>query len=78
MAAWRATNDGAAVSIGEDSPAAMIELVDRLRGGRWSKLIAAGDTVSASVTTPTGRGVIFFEIDDVAGGISRIRYFGTD
>ena len=52
----------------------MGELVDLLRGGRWPKLIAAGDTVSASITTPNGRGVMFCEIDGAARGISSIRY----
>ena len=77
MAVRRAVR-GAAVSLGEDTPLAIGDLVDRLRGGRWSKLIAAGDTVSASVITPSGRGVIFCEIPTATGGIKRIRYFGSD
>ena len=77
MAARRAMREGAAVSLGEDTPITLGELVDRLRGGRWTKLIAAGDTVSASVTTPVGRGVIFCEIHSATTGITRIRYFGA-
>ncbi len=53
------------------------ELVDRLRGCRWTKLIAAGDTVSASVNTPVGRGVIFCEIPSATTGITRIRFFAA-
>ena len=75
LAARRAVRDGAAVSLGEDTPVAVGELVDRLRGGRWTKVIAAGDTVSASVNTPSGRGVVFCEIDSAASGITRVRYF---
>jgi hypothetical protein len=77
MGARRAAGHGAAVRLGEDSPIAMGELVGMLRGGRWSKLIAAGDTVSASVTSPTGRGVVFCETNGTAGGLSRIRFFGS-
>jgi hypothetical protein len=50
-------------------------LIEQLRGARWSKLIAAGDTVVASVTTSAGRGVMFFDIPSAAGGISEIRYY---
>jgi hypothetical protein len=78
MAARRVAGHGAGVYLGEDSSVSMGELVGLLRGGRWTKLIAAGDTVSASVTTPNGRGVIFFEIDRAARGIGRIRFFGAD
>ncbi len=42
------------MSLGEDTPTTVGEIGDRLRGGRWTKLIAAGDTVSASVRTPVG------------------------
>jgi hypothetical protein len=75
MTARRAICDDAAVSLGDGSHIPIGELGDRLRGGRRSKLIAAGDTVSASMTTPSGRGVIFCEIDSAAAGIRRIRYF---
>jgi hypothetical protein len=66
-----------AITHGEQTPISLGECVDRLRGGRWSKLIATGDTVSASVTTTTGRGVIFCEIPSAARGIARVRYFGS-
>jgi Nuclear transport factor 2 (NTF2) domain len=68
LAVRRILADGAAPSVGE--------LVDQLRGGRWSKVIAAGDTVSASVTTPSGRGVIFCGIHGATSGITRVQYFG--
>ena len=63
------------MSLGEDTPTTVGEIGDRLRGGRWTKLIAAGDTVSASVRTPAGRGVIFCQIHSAASGITRIQYF---
>lgn len=75
IAARRAVRQRAAVSLGEDTPTTVGEIGDRLRGGRWTKLIAAGDTVSASVRTPAGRGVIFCRIHSAASGITRIQYF---
>jgi hypothetical protein len=75
MAARRVLSRRAAVSLGEEHPISVGEFVDSVRDGRWFKVIAAGDTVSASVSAPAGRGVIFCETDSAAGGISRVRYF---
>ena len=77
MAARRAMSRRAAVSLGEVDPISVGEFIDSVRNGRWFKMIAAGDTVSASVSTPAGRGVIFCETDRAAGGIRRIRYFAA-
>jgi hypothetical protein len=76
LSARRALSDGALVSLGEDAPFALGQFVDSVRGGRWSKMIATGDTVSASVHTPSGRGVAFCEIARATGKVIRIRYFG--
>ena len=76
MAVRRALSRGAAVSFGEETPIAVGEFIDRVRGGRRFKMIAAGDTVSASVHTPSGRGVVFCEIAGTTKGITRVRYFG--
>jgi hypothetical protein len=77
MAARRALRRGGAVSVGEENPIAVGEFVDRLRDGRWFKMIAAGDTVSASVDTPAGRGVVFCQIPGPAEKITRVDYFGA-
>ncbi|MGH3674423.1 MAG: ketosteroid isomerase family protein [Mycobacterium sp.] len=77
LAARRALSNDAVIGLGEATGATAGELVDRLRGGRWTKSIASGDTVSASVHTPSGRGVIFSEIGSVPTGITRIQYFGS-
>ena len=76
LAARRVLSRVAAVTLGEDDPMAVDEFVDAMRGGRWSKMIAAGDTVSASVDTPAGPGVVFVEGARGGPAISRIRYFG--
>ena len=36
---------------------------DELPECKWSKVIAAGSTVAASITTPSGRGVLFADLD---------------
>jgi hypothetical protein len=65
----------AGVSRGEKDSMTIGEFVAALRGGRWTKMIATGDTVSASVTTPSGRGVVFCEFRRKADRVGRIRYF---
>lgn len=77
LAARRALGSGAVVSLGEETSTVVGEFVDRVRGGRLTKVISAGDTVSASVHAPSGRGVVFCEIPSAATGITRVRYFGT-
>ena len=77
LAARRAMSDGAVVSLGEDAPIAVGRFVESVRGGRWYKMIATGDTVSASVDAPSGRGVVFCEIGSATGEVTRIRYFGA-
>lgn len=75
MTARRALGDSA-ITYGEQAPISLGEWVDRLRGGRWAKMIATGDTVSASLRTPAGRGVMFCEISSATNKIAGIRYFG--
>jgi hypothetical protein len=75
MTTRRALADGA-INNGDADPIAVREFLDRVRGGRWSKMIATGDTVSASVATPSGHGVVFCVIPSAATGITRVRYFG--
>jgi hypothetical protein len=76
MTARRAMSDAATVTLGEETPTSVGEFVDSVRGGRWFKMIATGDTVSASVETPSGRGVVFCETPKPARGVTRLRYFG--
>jgi hypothetical protein len=77
VSARRALRDGADVTLGEDARIGLGEIVDRVREGSWTKLIAAGDTVSASIDTSRGPAVIFCEINDATEGITRIQYFGS-
>jgi SnoaL-like domain len=52
-------------------------LTDRLRQCRWSKVIGAGSTVAASITTPSGRGVLFADLGDRGRGITAVSIFGN-
>lgn len=76
-AAHRALTGAATVTRGDGEPLTVGDFVERIHGGRWFKMIAAGDTVSASVATPTGRGVVFCSIPRAARRIGRLRYFAT-
>jgi hypothetical protein len=42
---------------------------------KWSKVIAAGTTVAASITTPSGRGVLFADLDDRGREITDVSIF---
>jgi hypothetical protein len=77
LTARRALSDGATVTFGETTSTSVGGFVDSVRGGRWSKMIATGDTVSASVDAPAGRGVVFCVIPSAARGVTRLRYFGA-
>jgi len=74
MTTRRALAEGV-IHHGEADPIAVGAFIDRVRGGRWYKMIATGDTVSASVYTPSGRGVVFCETPRAATEITRVRYF---
>jgi hypothetical protein len=74
MSVRRILRDGA-FSSGETSMT-VGAFVDHMRGGSWTKMIATGDTVSASVNTPSGPGVLFCEVPSAARGMTRARYFG--
>jgi Nuclear transport factor 2 (NTF2) domain len=66
---------GPVITLGDQESIASGDLVELLRGGNWAKPIAAGDTVTASISAPSGRGVLFCEVPNAATGITRIRYF---
>ena len=78
FAALQTLSPGATITFGDgDSVEAtdIAELIKRCTGATVPKLIAAGSTVAASVTSGRGRGVLFADIARRGKGIHRIRYF---
>ena len=75
LAAQRTLSRDAAMSFGDDDPADIADLVARCPGAGVTKLIAAGSTVAASITSRQGRGVIFADVARRRNEIRRIRYF---
>jgi Nuclear transport factor 2 (NTF2) domain len=75
LAAQRALSSGAAVTFGDGEAAEIAALVARCPGAAVSKLIAAGATVAASITSQQGRGVMFADVGRRRNEIHRVRYF---
>jgi Nuclear transport factor 2 (NTF2) domain len=69
---------GAAITFGDGDTAEntdVAELITRWEAATAPKLIAAGSTVAASVTSAEGRGILFADTALRSKGIHRIRYF---
>jgi hypothetical protein len=77
LAAQQALSSDAAITFGDGEPAAIAALTARCCGAAVSKLIAAGATVAASVTSQHGRGVMFADVARRRNEIRRIRYFAA-
>lgn len=80
-AAQRTLSSNAAMTFGDDGGAQIVDLVGCCPGARATKLIAAGSTVVASITSQRGRGVMFADIArrNKRGDneIHRVRYFAA-
>jgi hypothetical protein len=78
FAALQSLSPGATITFGDGEAAEstdLAELIERCPGACASKLIAAGSTVAASVTSGQRRGVLFADVAHRGKGIHRIRYF---
>ncbi len=75
LTAQRALSPDATMTFGDDNAADIADLVARCPGAGAPKLIAAGRTVAASITSQQGRGVIFADVARRRNEIRRIRYF---
>jgi hypothetical protein len=74
FAALQALSSGATIAFGDES-ADVTELIARCSGATATKLIAAGATVAASVSSMQRRGVLFADVARGGTGIQRVRYF---
>ncbi len=74
-AALRTLSSAATITFGDDSAANIADLVARLPGVGTPKLIAAGSTVAASISSAQECGVMFADVARRGNEIHRIRYF---
>jgi hypothetical protein len=75
VGAQRMLSRDAATTFGDEGALSIAELVTRFRGATAPKLIAAGGTVAASITSVGERGVLFAEVAMRRNEIRRVRYF---
>ncbi|MGA8328982.1 MAG: ketosteroid isomerase family protein [Mycobacterium sp.] len=75
FAAQQTLSAGATITFGDGDTAGIAEIAERCAGANTSKVIAAGYTVAASVTSGQGRAVLFADVTRRGTSIQRIRYF---
>ena len=76
-AALRTLSPAATLTFGDDAAADIGDLVARLPDTSAPKLIAAGCTIAASITSAQERGVMFADVARRGNEIHRIRYFSN-
>ncbi|WP_194163422.1 ketosteroid isomerase family protein [Mycolicibacterium sp. P1-5] len=74
LRAWRALGSGALITRGERDPLKFGAFSDELAGTSWTKLIAAGSSVTASLSGSRA-GVLIADLGAAGGVITRLRYF---
>ena len=75
LAAQRTLSPDATMTFGDHDATHIADLVARCPRAGAPKLIAAGCTVAASITSQQGRGVMFADVARRRNEIRRIRYF---
>jgi hypothetical protein len=74
-AAARAISSTAAITLGDNDPVQLAELIEQLNGASWGKAIGAGPTVAVSLDSPHGRAVVMADVAWRGNAITRLRYF---
>ncbi len=75
FAALRTLSSAATMTFGDDAAVDLADMVAALSGAGATKLIGAGSTVAASITSAHGRGIMFADVAWRGNEIRRIRYF---
>ncbi|SBS70305.1 Nuclear transport factor 2 [uncultured Mycobacterium sp.] len=74
LRAWRSLGSGALITRGERNPVKFSAFSDELTGTSWTRLIAAGSSVTVSLRGPRP-GVLIAELGSGGGVINRLQYF---
>ncbi len=74
LRAWRALGSGALITRGERNPLKFGAFSEELAGASWTKVIAAGSSITAS-RSGARPGVLIAELGNAGGEITRVRYF---
>ena len=74
-AASRALSSTAPITLGDTDPLDVAELAEQLNGAGWTKMNSAGPTVSVSLNSAHGRGIMFADVAWRGNAINRLRYF---
>jgi len=74
-AALRVLSLTAPITLGDNDPLDLAELVEQLKGASWTKMIGAGGTVAVSLNSGHGRGIIFAGVAWRSNAINQIQYF---
>jgi hypothetical protein len=75
VAMWRRLAKGTRITAGDDAPISAVDLLDRLAGARWHKLISAGPHLAVGVDRAGHRDVLLADATANPFTINRIRYF---
>jgi hypothetical protein len=75
FAAHGVLSSTAPITLGDDDPLDIAEFVEQLNGAGWTKMNSAGPTVTVSLPSAHGRGIMFADVSWRGDAINQIRYF---
>jgi hypothetical protein len=74
-AALHALSPMATTTLGDATPLDIAELAERVSGARFDKMIGSGTTVTVSLNSDHGRGIMFADVAWRGDAITGVRYF---
>lgn len=74
-AALRTLSHTATTTLGDADPLAVSELAEHVSGARFGKAIGSGSTVTVSLDSDHGRGILFADVAWRGDAITSVRYF---
>lgn len=75
LAAAHALSPAAEITLGDNDPLDIAEFAAELAGANWTKMIGAGSTVTVSLNSAHGRGIMFADLGRRGKAIDHVRYF---